>query len=461
MYHDRCRCCSLLRDQKPFLVPTKALHCRACRLDEQDCRIFAPQCMTASPATHLALASIPGLTVLDQGRFVVISCEAELAAHYTAHVPAPSQFSLLQPYQAVAAGSGPNDALPGAAQIVSRPAADASGAAAVLPHADAHAAATADAEAEPDASRTARSAEQPISRRKRKRKASKALNEAETEVRPAASQLAPPGDKFALPQPGFAMLCDAALRCAQAAQRHAAFRPTLVAAQAALQLWLTASCGTAAPRTIEAALRSRSRVLSAGGPPDGTPQATTEAVGSVTGSAMPPGSAGACQAAETGSNANESLPELDFAALGHMKQAVRPMLTREPEGIVAALHGRGCAAPTAMGSPVDTEAEDVHEAPAAHAACGDAAVGRLECQGDGHLRQCNLYDVVMCNDGDTDGVAQAHEVLRQAPSTHICWFDVVIRQHTRVDRPSSHPEWSRSPGRRCCLHMHTLTTHWV
>ena len=184
-------------------------------LDELDgvSYVIAPQCMTASPATHLALASIPGLTVLDQGRLLVISCEAELAAHYTAHVPVPGQFSLLQPYQAVAAGSSPNDALPGAAQIVSRPAADASGAEAMLSHADAHAAATADAEAELDASRTARSAEQPISRRKRNRKASKALNEAETEVRLAASQLALPGSKIPCCR-GLALRRCATLRCA-------------------------------------------------------------------------------------------------------------------------------------------------------------------------------------------------------------------------------------------------------
>ena len=59
--------------------------------------------MKASPPSSHQIVQLPGLAVLDHGRLVVLDCEVELAAHYTAHIPSPGQFTLQQPYQAPAA----------------------------------------------------------------------------------------------------------------------------------------------------------------------------------------------------------------------------------------------------------------------------------------------------------------------------------------------------------------------
>ena len=142
--------------------------------------------MKASPAGIHSIAPLPGLVVLDQGRVIVLSCEAELAAQYTAHAPAAGQFSLSQPYQTLAAETKPTDALPHSSFDIRRPAAVTSGAAETPPHCHAddgiHGAEDADAAATPQASGAAHPVPQPASRRKRKRKAAKAQNEAEIEV---------------------------------------------------------------------------------------------------------------------------------------------------------------------------------------------------------------------------------------------------------------------------------------
>ena len=110
--------------------------------------------------------------------------------------------------------------------------------------------------------------------------------------------------------------------------------------------------------------------------------------------------------------------ELDFASLGHMKEAVQPMLSWESLGItVARRNGSSGAAVAASGCAAEQqrEAGDVSPAPAARAVRGDTAAGRLRGAGGSDARRCNLYDVMVHNADGEDATALAHEVLRQAP----------------------------------------------
>jgi len=139
-------------------------------------------------AHGISIAQLPGLAVLDQGRVVVLSCEAELAAHYTAHAPAAGQFSLQQPYQATAIANVPLDAPQHAARGVSRPAASANGAAETPPGdygtpSEPHSLRTG---ADTAGCVTGQPGQQPVARRERKRKAVKAPNQAESEVWPGS-----------------------------------------------------------------------------------------------------------------------------------------------------------------------------------------------------------------------------------------------------------------------------------
>jgi len=140
--------------------------------------------MTTRPAPGLSIAQLPGLAVLDQARLVVLSCEDEVAAHYTAHFPVAGQSSLAQPYQATAVADAQNDAASNAAHSVSRPAASASDAVDTLPggYDEASAAISLDADPGTAGCVTGHPRGQPAARRKRKRKAAKAPNEAESEV---------------------------------------------------------------------------------------------------------------------------------------------------------------------------------------------------------------------------------------------------------------------------------------
>ena len=158
-------------------------------------------------------------------------------------------------------------------------------------------------------------------------------------------------------------------------------------------------------------------------PPARLPQPTTTcASGRVpAGDAEPPGTAhgatGLSAAGGTIGVAAASRIELDFAALGHMKRAMRPTLSWESPGSTAAWRGQSSAASITAGScgAAERENDDVRQESATNAAHG-AATGALGVTGGSEQQQrCNLYDVMVHNDGGEDAVALAHEVLRQAP----------------------------------------------
>ncbi len=112
--------------------------------------------------------------MLDHGRLVVLDCEIELAAHYTAHAPVPGQFVLQQPYQSPAVTAPvPKHATPqlGTNESGCREAED---------DARIPLAASRDGGDEDD---DLEAAVLPGQRRKRKRKPAKAPNEAQVAVR--------------------------------------------------------------------------------------------------------------------------------------------------------------------------------------------------------------------------------------------------------------------------------------
>lgn len=57
----------------------------------------SPPCMLSTPPN--------GIISLLKGRLLVLSCEAEIAAHYTDHTPLSGQFSVVRPYQQPAAAA--------------------------------------------------------------------------------------------------------------------------------------------------------------------------------------------------------------------------------------------------------------------------------------------------------------------------------------------------------------------
>ena len=388
--------------------------CRLCR------RSSLTQCMTARPAHSISIAELPGVAVLDHGRLVVLSCEAELAAHYTAHAPAPGQFSLQQPYQATAGQDVPEHAPVLAARSVIRFAASASGAVETPPGGCDEASETApsDAPAGTAGRVTTQPTEKPVARRKRKRKAAKAPNEAEGEVGPGCVAAEAQIDSDPVGVWRLHCLAEQMLRRAQAARRHATFRPALEAAQAALQQWLKARCATAASRTLAAALRLHCVDYSVGVPPTRPARpiitgAEDRVVGDVAAAESVRGAGGLSAACDSNSGAAAPPAELDFAALGHMKQAVRPMLSWDAAGITAAQHGQSSAASVMARScrAEEQQDDDLGQVLATNATHG-ATVGSFA---GSELQRCNLYDVLVHNDGAEDAVALAHEVLRQAP----------------------------------------------
>ena len=204
--------------------------------------------------------------------------------------------------------------------------------------------------------------------------------------------------------------------CMQAAQRHAAFRPALTAAEAALQRWLHGSCALGSLRTIRQALQY---MLTE--PPDEASRGTsrlTVARGSVaTGTAGQTQHAlnGALQS-DQGADASRTAGhhgQLDFAALRHMKGTVRPTLSWEATSHIVSRPSNMAADSHASGSSSAKRAQNGLSAPSlarGNRAAEESVQGRSHTAGG----RCKLYDVLVCNDGDTDALAVAHEVLRQA-----------------------------------------------
>ena len=420
--------------------------------------IATQSCMDiSSPSSH-QIAPLSGLAVLHHGRLVVLDCETELAAHYTAHAPAPGQFRLRQSYQASAATapvpqhltpqSDTNDSRCGQAED------------------DACAPSTASRE-DGGFQGGLEASVLPGGRRKRKRKVARAPNEAQAAVRHLCSRLAwrrhvhlhlyscdavcndcnilsvdrelcvkrcllqqiihKSAGRAASRSCGVSFLVPSNLFCMQAARRHAAFRPALIAAEAALQQWLAESCGSGTRRTVREALRP---TQSGPGPQSLQPEiacqptavSSEDEAGAVKlRQAVADGIIQSEQAVRLSRRAmNED--QLNFAALGHMKAAVRPTLTWEATSVLTVSRpsqASGDSHMSGFGSAMRA-AENGSPEPASASAglngehdprCGGCGGGG---DGGGGGVRSKLYDVLVRNEGDVDAVALAHEVLRQA-----------------------------------------------
>ena len=214
------------------------------------------------------------------------------------------------------------------------------------------------------------------------------------------------------------MLTDSPHVHTQAAQRHAAFRPALEAAQAALQQWLTASCAAPEARNVRAALQTHTAEHPANPPSNGAqpPMAGVQGRAPIAAPAEA-GKAGSRHLAAIDAGGAAQQTELDFAALGHMKAVVQPMLTWDSPDIASARHDRRSASSTTVGSRAAEQQEDYdvpHES--GESVTHGGSVSKFEDEGVGPPRRCNLYDMMVHNDDGEDAVALAHEVLRQAPS---------------------------------------------